>query len=197
MVKVGVTGGIGSGKTAFCKTLEELGAYILNADDLAKKIMTDDPGVKKELVDTFGPDSYQQDGSLNREYLAKQAFQKDRVDELNSIVHPRIPGKTKEIMEEAERNGFEVFVYEAALLLQKLRPDHLDYIILLIADEEKRIDRVRQRDRVSKELVIDRMEYQQDFQKLKHLADIVIENNGSLQELEDKARRIYYDILTR
>ncbi|NGP76322.1 dephospho-CoA kinase [Balneolaceae bacterium YR4-1] len=196
MVRVGVTGGIGSGKTAFCNILKKHGAYVLNADDLAKKIMAEDPAVKEELVDTFGRDSYKKDGRLNREYLAEQAFQNDRVEELNNIVHPRIPLKTEEIMEKAEQAGYEVFVYEAALLLQNLRPNHLDYIILLLADKEKRIGRVQQRDKVNKELVVDRMEHQQDFSTLKHLADIVIENNGSLQELEEKAERIYYDILT-
>lgn len=196
MVRVGVTGGIGSGKTAFCNVLERHGAYVLNADDLAKKIMNEDPKVKRELIDTFGPESYGEDGSLNRQYLADQAFQNDRVAELNRIVHPRIPSKAEEIMDHAEQNGYEVFVYEAALLLQNLRPNHLDYVILLLADKEKRIGRVQIRDNVDKEPVVDRMEHQQDFEKLKHLADIVIENNGTLEELEDKAERVYYDILT-
>lgn len=196
MVKVGVTGGIGSGKTVFCDVLKNHGAYVLNADDLAKKIMNEDAAVKQEILDTFGPDSFREDGSLNRAYLAEQAFQNDRVEELNAIVHPRIPVKTEEIMEEAEHDGYEIFVYEAALLLQNLRPKHLDYVILLLADEEKRIERVQQRDKVGKELVVDRMEHQQDFESLKHLADIVIQNNGTLEELKEKAERVYYDILT-
>jgi dephospho-CoA kinase len=196
MVKIGVTGGIGSGKTVFCNVFQNHGAYVLNADDLAKKIMTQDPDVKQELLNTFGAESYNEDGSLNRQYLAEQAFRNERVEELNSIVHPRIPSAADKIMQKAERDGYEVFVYEAALLLQNLRPEHLDYIVLLLADKDKRIERVQERDNVNKELVVDRMQQQQNFEELTHLADIVIENNGTLEELEEKAERVYYDILT-
>lgn len=196
MVKVGITGGIGSGKTVFCNIFESHGAYVLNADELAKNIMVENPSVKKEIIDTFGAKSYKKDGSLNREYLAEQAFNKDRVEELNDIVHPRIPKTASQLMNKAEKEGFDVFVYEAALLLQNLRPENLDYVILLLADREKRIRRVQERDGVKKELVIDRMQHQQNFEELTHLADIVIENNGTLEELEAKAEKVYYEILT-
>ena len=196
MVRVGVTGGIGSGKTVLCNIFQQHGAYVLNADDLAKKIMVEDPAVKQDLVEAFGPESYHDDGSLNREFLAEQAFQNERVEELNGIVHPKIPPHTEKIMQKAEGEGYEVFVYEAALLLQNLRPEHLDYIILLLADKEKRIQRVQERDGVEKELVVDRMQHQQNFEELTHLADFVIENDGTLEELEEKAERVYYDILT-
>lgn len=196
MVKVGITGGIGSGKTVFCNIFERHGAYVLNADELAKNIMVENPSVKKEIIDTFGAKSYKKDGSLNREYLAEQAFNKDRVEELNDIVHPRIPKTASQLMNKAEKEGYDVFVYEAALLLQNLRPENLDYVILLLADREKRIRRVQERDGVKKELVIDRMQHQQNFEELTHLADIVIENNGTLEELEAKAEKVYYEILT-
>ena len=196
MVRIGVTGGIGSGKTVLCNVFQKHGAYILNADDLAKKIMVEDPAVKKDLVKTFGADSYYDDGRLNREHLAEEAFQNNRVEELNRIVHPRIPPNAEKIMQKAETEGYEVFVYEAALLLQNLRPDHLDYVILLLADKDKRIQRVQERDGVNKELVVDRMQHQQNFEELTHHADFVIENNGTLEELEEKAERVYYDILT-
>ncbi|MGK7371244.1 MAG: dephospho-CoA kinase [Candidatus Halalkalibacterium sp. M3_1C_030] len=196
MVKVGITGGIGSGKTVFCNIFESHGAYVLNADELAKNIMVENPSVKKEIIDTFGAKSYKKDGSLNREYLAEQAFNKDRVEELNDIVHPRIPKTASQLMNKAEKEGYDVFVYEAALLLQNLRPENLDYVILLLADREKRIRRVQERDGVKKELVIDRMQHQQNFEELTHLADIVIENNGTLEELEAKAEKVYYEILT-
>lgn len=196
MVKVGITGGIGSGKTVFCNIFESHGAYVLNADELAKNIMVENPSVKKEIIDTFGAKSYKKDGSLNREYLAEQAFNKDRVEELNDIVHPRIPKTASQLMNKAEKEGYDVFVYEAALLLQNLRPENLDYVILLLAEKEKRIRRVQERDGVKKELVIDRMQHQQNFEELTHLADIVIENNGTLEELEAKAEKVYYEILT-
>lgn len=196
MIRAGITGGIGSGKTTVCKLFQQFGAYILNADDLAKKIMTDNDSVRKQIIKTFGHDSYRRDGSLNREHLAEQAFKNERVEELNRIVHPKIPAAVDRLMAEAEKEGYEVFVYEAALLLQNLRPKELDYVILVLADENKRIKRVQERDNVERDSVADRMQHQQDFRKLTHLADIVIENNGTLEELKDEAERVYYDILT-
>lgn len=197
MIKIGVTGGIGSGKTTLCQVFQNHGAYLLNADDLAKKLMREDPGIRKKLMDTFGMESYKVDGSLNREYLAEQAFGNDRVEELNAIVHPAIPKAAEATMEEAAAEGYEMFVYEAALLLQNLRPDELDYIILVLADETARVDRVQKRDKVERELVLDRMEKQQDFESLTHLADRVVYNNGTLEEFKQKADELYYEILIK
>lgn len=191
MVKVGITGGIGSGKTAVCKIWQSLGAYILNADDLAKKIMSSNPQIKKEIQQTFGVESYQEDGSLNREYLAEQAFESGRVEELNRIVHPRIPGESQKIMEKAEKEGYDVFVYEAALLLQNVRPSNLDYIVLVLADREQRLQRVQQRDGSDREEILNRMKSQQNFEELKDKADIIIYNNGTLEALERRAVDVY------
>lgn len=196
MIKVGITGGIGSGKTTVCEIFQDHGAYVLNADDLAKRIMRDDPAVKKEITQAFGPNAYLEDGGLNRKYLADQAFGNGRVEELNSIVHPRIPRAAEKIMTKAAKKGYNVFVYEAALLLQNLRPDELDYIILVLADKKKRVQRVQKRDKVEKDLVMDRIQQQQDFNELTHLADIIIRNNGTLKELEDQAEKVYYELLT-
>jgi len=197
MIKIGVTGGIGSGKTTLCRVFQNHGAYLLNADDLAKKLMREDPKIRKKLTATFGEESYGEDGSLNREYLAEQAFGKDRVGELNAIVHPAIPQAAEAIMDKASAEGYEMFVYEAALLLQNLRPDELDYIILVLAEETARVDRVQKRDGIERELVLDRMEKQQDFESLTHLADTVVYNNGTLEEFKQKAEELYYEILIK
>ncbi len=197
MIRVGVTGGIGSGKTTLCKVFQNHGAYLLNADNLAKKLMRENPEIREKLIGTFGKESYKEDGSLNREYLAEQAFGNDRVEELNAIVHPAIPKAAEAIMEKAAAEGYEMFVYEAALLLQNLRPDELDYIIIVLADETTRVDRVQKRDKVERELVLDRMEKQQDFESLTHLADRVVYNNGTLEEFKQKADELYYEILIK
>jgi dephospho-CoA kinase len=196
MIKVGITGGIGSGKSTLCEIFQEHGAYVLNADNLAKSLMREDPNIKEQIINTFGADAYNKDGSLNREYLAEQAFGKDRVKELNAIVHPAIPAAVDNIMEKAETEDYKMFVYEAALLLQNLRPKVLDHVILVLADQDIRVKRVQERDRVKRELVLDRVEKQQDFEQLKHLADKVIYNNGSLDEFRRNAEKLYYEILT-
>jgi dephospho-CoA kinase len=196
MVTVGITGGIGSGKSTVCDIWKKKGAYILNADELAKQIMVTDPNVKEELIDTFGKASFCDDGSLNREYLATEAFEKDRVEELNAIVHPRLPAATEQKMTEAEQEGYEVFVYEAALLLENLDPGNLDYIVLVLADKEHRIARVKERDNSSADEIIQRINKQRDFEKAKQRVDYVIRNNGTLEELKKKAELIYLNFIS-
>src|SRR5690554_5834190 len=90
MKVVGVTGGIGSGKTTFCGFFKARGIPVINADSLAKSLMVEDLSLKKQIISKFGSQSYKEDGSLNREYLSKKAFSENRVSELNAIVHPAV-----------------------------------------------------------------------------------------------------------
>ncbi|NGP88920.1 dephospho-CoA kinase [Fodinibius halophilus] len=195
MVTVGVTGGIGSGKSTVCEIWSQMGAYILNADDLAKELMVSKPEIRDELVQTFGAEAFADDGSLNRKYLAKEAFERDRVDELNAIVHPQIPGAAQEKMAIAEQEGYEVFVYEAALLLENLEPGALDFIVLVLADEQQRLERVQERDESSAEDIRQRMAKQRNFEESTDKADIIIRNNGTLKELKKKAEIVYEKFL--
>jgi len=197
MVRVGITGGIGSGKSTVCKIWDEMGAFVLYADDLAKKIMTDDPEVKEQIVKHFGDQAYDEKGNLNRPYLADKAFREGMADVLNRIVHPAVYKESAKIAKKAEKKGYPVFVKEAALLLKNGRPENLDYVVIVTGTEEKRIKRVVKRDDVDEKKVSDRIRNQQDFKELIHLADYVIDNNGSLDELHAKAKEIYREILER
>ena len=125
MIRVGVTGGIGSGKTTFCRKWEELGAFVLYADDFAKELMVSDEKMISSIKKTFGNESYKNDGSLNRTFLAKEAFEKGRVEELNAIVHPILWEKIDQLSDQKEKEGIQVFVKEAAILLQHGRPKKL------------------------------------------------------------------------
>lgn len=196
MITVGVTGGIGSGKTTVCKEWEKLGAKVVYADDLAKELMITNDQLKKSLIEAFGEETYDQNGKLNRPHLIKHAFEEDRVQELNELVHPAVARKFQEISREAEKAGEEMVVEEAALLLDKGRPEYFDVIVIVTGDEEGRFKRVMDRDGVSKEKVLDRAEKQTDFEKLSHLADYIIKNNGSLDELKKKSIHLYHSILS-
>jgi dephospho-CoA kinase len=195
MITVGITGGIGSGKSTICDIWKSKGAYILNADDLAKQVMVSDPAIKEQLTETFGSDSFYEDGSLNRAHLAREAFEKGRVKELNAIVHPKLPDAAMEKMRQAEQQGYNVMVYEAALLLENIEPGDLDYIVLVLADEQHRIDRVQQRDDSSKEEIKQRINKQRDFNKAISKVDYVIRNNGTLEELKKKAEVMYQNFV--
>lgn len=194
MITVGITGGIGSGKSTVCEIWAELGAFVLNADELAKHVMVTDSEVKQQLIDTFGQASYHADGSLNIDHLAIEAFEKDRVKELNAIVHPKLPTATSQKMKAVEAQGYDIFVYEAALLLDNLVPDLFDYIVLVLADKKRRIERVKQRDNSSEQEVVQRIAKQRNFEKSTHLADYVIHNNRTFEELKKKAEIIYTEL---
>jgi dephospho-CoA kinase len=195
MIKIGLTGGIGSGKTTVCKIWQECGAYVINADDLAKQVMVNNSVVKQELIEIFGKGAYQSDGNLNRKFLAAQAFEKGRANELNEIVHPRIPPKVESIMEKAEEKGYPMLVYEAILLLNGLENYQLDFIVIVLADEEKRLRWTQKRDEASGKTIANRMKNQPDFRTLTGMADFVIQNDGSLDDLEQKAKSLYYSLI--
>ncbi len=191
MVRVGVAGGIGSGKTTFCKVWQELGAFVVFADDFAKQLMVTDPELIQAIRHTFGKSSYLEDGTLNRKFLADEAFSKGRVEELNNIVHPILWKRIDELSDQKEREGIQVFVKEAALLLDHGRPKNLDVVILLEADSPNRIERVVNRDNTSEELVFDRISKQKTIDEVREFADHIVTNNGSIAELKEKARILF------
>jgi dephospho-CoA kinase len=186
-MKIGVTGGIGSGKSTFCRFLKECGAFVIDADTLAKELMITHPEIREKLISTFGEASYLPDGSLNRAFIAAEAFQKGRVEELNAIVHPVLFRESDKMMEEAEKAGVALVVKEAALLLKYGKPSNLDKVIVVTAPKNNRLERVQKRDNATPELILDRMNAQQPESELVALADIVIHNEGNVDELKQKA----------
>ncbi|RNC80109.1 MAG: dephospho-CoA kinase [Balneola sp.] len=190
MIRVGVTGGIGSGKTTLCKMWEDKGVYVLYMDDFAKHIMVSDPELVSSIKNVFGSQAYFEDGKLNREYLAHEAFHKGRVEELNAIVHPALWKASDKVADQKEEEGAKVFVKEAAILLKHGRPKNLDYVVLVLSDKERRIERTLKRDQTTEEKVQDRLNKQPDFENYQDLADFIVMNNGSVSELESEAERV-------
>lgn len=195
MITVGITGGIGSGKTTVCKEWEKLGAKVVYADDLAKELMIGDQALRKKLIDAFGANTYLEDGSLNRPYLIHHAFEAGRVEELNNLVHPAVALKFKEICKEAEKSGKKMVVEEAALLLNRGRPQIFDIIVIVKSDRAERVKRVVKRDAVSVKSVLERDSNQPDFNKKEHLADYIIDNNGTVEELKRKSKELFIELL--
>lgn len=191
MIKVGLTGGIGSGKTTVARHWEALGAYVIFADSLAKELMVTDIKLREQIVSAFGRQSYNKDGSLNRGYLSEQAFTTGRVEELNSLVHPVVYKKTDDLMRKAQADGFPVCVKEAALLLKNGRPGNLDYIVVVTAPENERIRRVSKRDQVSAEDVRNRIRNQNSEEDMLGFSDYVIDNSKNAVHLKEEAARIY------
>src|SRR5690625_7287441 len=162
MITVGVTGGIGSGKTTVCRIWESLGAAVFYADDEAKNIMATEPGVISAIRKTFGDQAYTGEGELDRSYLSREAFEKGRVAELNRIVHPAVREKFSRDAKKARDSGIHLFVKEEALMDVK-SGDGLDYMVIVVSDLEKRGERVISRDVTERNSVMIRIALQTEF----------------------------------
>lgn len=175
--KVGITGGIGAGKSIVCRIFKVLGIPVYDADQEAKNIMIHDQKVIQSLKDAFGKQVYHASGKLNRAYLSDLVFQdKGKLDLLNSIVHPAVI-QAGALWADAQDTAYSL--KEAALLFESGSYKKLDFTIMVTADESIRIQRVMQRDQITEQQVRARMEKQwPDSQKIP-LADAVIINDGA------------------
>lgn len=181
---IGVTGGIGSGKSTVCDIFRKRGAEVFVADDVAKEIMQSDPEVRFEIERAFGAEAYFENGDLNRRYLAGLVFQsQSNVDRINEIVHPRVRASFRKT---AQSTSSQVLLIESALLVDSPYIEILDAIILVEAPELQRIDRVASRDVVSRQSVRERMNKQPETDQYKDIATHLVVNDGSLDDLEEK-----------
>jgi len=174
-LKIGITGGIGAGKSLVCKVLENMGYPVFYSDQAAKILMNTQPGLKNDLIQLLGDETYE-NGELNRVYIAKRVFEdKTLLDKMNALIHPEVRNAFQQFVEE-NRNSLFVF-NEAAILFETGAYKTFDKTILVAAPEELRIDRVMNRDNVSEDQVLARMKNQwRDEQKIP-LAHFVINND--------------------
>lgn len=173
---VGITGGIGSGKSYICEKFRAMGIPVYNADDRAKFLMENNPELIVKLKENFGEEIYIHE-KLNRKALANKVFNNtEALALLNSLVHPAVE---KDVANWAEINKNQKYlIKEAALLFETGSYKNLDKTILVHAPEEERILRVMKRDKSTKEQVLARIQNQlSDLEKMEH-ADFIINNNG-------------------
>ena len=148
MIVLGLTGGIGSGKTAVAERLAtHAGVRVVLADDLAKRIMTDDPALRAALVARFGAETFRPDGSLDRARLAARVFADPaELAALDALVHPAVRGAMQAAIAAARADGVRLFVYEAALLFEAGADALVDHVALVTAPEATRVARAASRD---------------------------------------------------
>jgi len=175
MVQIGVTGGIGSGKTLVCSVLEKLGVAVYYADLEARRLMTNDEKLVNRIVELLGEEAYDEH-ALNREYLAQKVFgDRNMLIKLNAIVHPAVRFDYS-VWVKAQRNVPYV-VHEAAILFESGSSRQLDGTVLVYAPEALRIRRVIERDGVEEASVRKRMKHQMNEEEKKQLADYIIFND--------------------
>jgi len=176
MNRIGITGGIGSGKTYVCKIFEILGIPVFYADSEAKRLMEYDPEMRESIIALLGSDAYA-GNKLNRAFIASRVFeQEDMLEKLNRIVHPQV---RKAFLSWSENITDKPYVIEeAAILFESGASKFMDKTVLVYAPEEIRVRRVMERDHVGEEAVRNRMQNQMDEEKKRQLADYIIVNDN-------------------
>ncbi|TDQ07013.1 dephospho-CoA kinase [Pedobacter metabolipauper] len=188
MLKIGITGGIGSGKTTVCRIFETLGIPVFYADTVAKQIMVEDAILIEGIKSTFGPESYTTDSLLNNKHIAAIVFNNaEELAKLNALVHPAV-FRAFDTWVEKLPGGIPYILKEAALLFESGSYKLCDKSILVTAPVELKLQRVMERDTVTTEQVKARMDKQFSDEIKQNMADYLITNNETesliLQVLE-------------
>ncbi len=186
---VGITGGIGSGKTSILRKFESIGIPVYIADERAKQLMCSD-GIRQRINSIFGNDAYTSQGVLNRKYLADRVFANNSLlKQLNAVVHPAVRVDFKNWVKE---QNSEYVIYESALIFEHHQEANFDFIILVTAPLEQRIERVMKRNKISRDEVLNRINKQLPDEEKAIKSSIVINNednmlnNIDIYEINDK-----------
>ena len=184
MLKIGITGGIGAGKSVICKVFKTLNIPVYDADSRAKSLMIHDAEVKAKIIASFGESSYDESGELNRAFLAAKVFNNDdEIKKINAIVHPAVA------------NDFQIWfskqdapyvIKEAALLIESGSYKDLDKIILVKAAKNLRIQRISKRDpHRTEEQIQGILAKQIEVEEAENFADFIIDNSGNKPILKE------------
>ena len=202
MLKIGLTGGIASGKSVVGEMLIKLGAHVIQADLVAQWLMYPGRPVYEEVVRRFGSGILNPDGTINRSKLAEEAFgnpasgNPPRVKELNALVHPAVVEHENEWMEDIGKDDPKaIAIVEAALILEAGVAERFDHLIVVTCRPEQQVERFAQRQNISEDSaraeVARRMAAQiPDEEKIKS-ADFVIDNSNSLEATEAQVRQVF------
>jgi len=192
MLLFGVTGGIGSGKTAVCNFLKEKDVPIIEADLLAKDLTNHSPEIRQALVAEFGKDVYLDSGSINKDLLSQLVFSDAQARErINQIIHPRVFQAIQVQVDQFKKESHQLVGVEAALIYESRMERILNAVVVVTAPMEKRIEWIKSRDGFSQEEILKRMNSQMSLEEKIKCADYVIENEGSLSDLAKKVDAFY------
>jgi dephospho-CoA kinase len=179
MKLIGLTGGIGSGKSTVAGMFQILGIPVYESDSMAKSLMTSDKPTKEKIIDLFGQEAYLGNDHLNKSYIASIVFaDTQKLDQLNAIVHPAVYSDLMKWSDLETQKGAPYLIQESAILFEENLTDRFEAIILVVADQETRISRVMARDKVSRDKILKRVQHQWRDEKKIPLSDYVIFNDG-------------------
>ena len=193
MLKIGLTGGIGSGKSSVSALFNKWGAYIFDSDKEAKLILESNETMQNELIAEFGTDVLNPKGGIDKAKLARIAFQdEDHQLRINTVMHPYIFSEIDKIYNKIlASNKHEIFVVDAALIYESGADTHMDYVIVVTSHLKLRTERVMSRGDLNRDEFFKRLYLQWPDEDKIHIADFVIHNNGTEKQLETEAKTIY------
>ncbi|MFC3998553.1 dephospho-CoA kinase [Nocardiopsis sediminis] len=196
MLRVGLTGGIGSGKSAVSRRLAEHGAVVVDADRIAREVVEPGTPALAEIVAEFGDGVLTREGALDRPRLGEIVFSDDaKLARLNAIVHPRVAERTEELMSAAP-NG-SVVVYDVPLLVENGLGPLYDLVIVVDAPEDVRIERLREGRKMPVDQSRARIAAQATREDRLAAADIVIDNSGTEADLDRRVEEVWTDLERR
>lgn len=197
MLKVGLTGGIGCGKSTASQVMSELGAFIFDADNEAKNMIKENSTVQSELIAEFGTDIMGPGNVIDLKKLGRIALQdEDHQMRLNSVVHPYIYNLIDEQFDKvAAKTKNTMFVVDGALIYESGYDQHLDYVIVITALMKNRMERAMDRGTLSRQDILQRIELQWSEEEKTGLADFVIHNDSSEDYLRKEIKEIYERII--
>ena len=196
MLIVGLTGGVASGKTAVSQVLKEEGAYIIDADQIARELVQPHKPAWNELIRAFGKEILQEDGSIHRKKLADKVFADPKKRKLlNQILHPRIKEemdrRTKEI---GQKDPEAIVVIDAPLIVELGDHREMDKLIVVASTQTQQIERLKERDGIGPEEALRILSSQMPVEEKVNLADFVIRNEGSLEETKKRAKEVFKEL---
>ena len=193
MLKVALTGGIGSGKSEVSALFSEWGAYIFDADTIAKQILNKNKTAQKELILEFGSDIISAEGIIDKKKLSRVAFQNEFNQlKLNTIIHPYVFKEIDLCFENVLKNRkHEIFIVNAALIYESGADTHMDYVIVITSHLKVRTERVMKRGDLNREEFLKRVDLQWPEKDKIDMADFIIYNNETKDKLRKEAKKVY------
>ena len=196
MILVGLTGGLATGKSAVASLFQDCGAVVLDADVLARQLVEPGKPAWRDIVRAFGKQVLSADRSLDRHTLAKIIFRnRAKLKKLNAIVHPRVAREQIRLTREiARKDPAAVILYDAPVLIEAGAHARMDKIIVVTADRETQIKRLRNRNHLSRTEALHRIQSQMPLAKKIKLADYVIDGTLSFEQTKNEVQRIYAEL---
>ena len=195
MLKIAITGGAGSGKSTVARMFKDLGAAVIDADEVARAVVAPGQPAWEEIKRTFGPEFFQEDGTLHRDKMAARVFSDPKARErLNKIIHPRVIGEMARRLRDLESRGADLVLVEVPLLFEVGLPSAYDRVIVVYVGPEEQRQRLRNRDRRGEAEITGILEAQWPLKDKRAQADYVVDNGGGLEDTSRQVENLWQDL---